>query len=160
MTAALSNKEAVGERYVLESMRHAQQMTWKAIEQIARAIVPGMHESEAVALGKQILGELGMDRIWHPLLIRFGANTTKTYDQPSDRSIRLAQDDIVFIDIGPVFEGHEADVGATFVLGQDEEKQRCADAAALIFQQVRERWLDLGLTGEALYQYAEPARIS
>ena len=61
MTAALSNKEAVGERYVLESMRHAQQMTWKAIEQIARAIFPGMHESDAVALGKRVLGELGMD---------------------------------------------------------------------------------------------------
>lgn len=38
MTAALGNKEAVGERYVLESMRHAQQMTWKAIEQKGAAL--------------------------------------------------------------------------------------------------------------------------
>lgn len=53
MTMALSGKEAVGERYQLESMRHAQQMTWKAIDQIARVITPGMRESEAQSLGKQ-----------------------------------------------------------------------------------------------------------
>lgn len=79
MTTAQGNKEAVGERYELQSMRHAQQMTWQAIEQIAAAITPGMRESDAQVLGKRILGELGMDRIWHPLLIRFGANTLKTF---------------------------------------------------------------------------------
>lgn len=81
MSAALSGKEAVGERFVLETMRHAQHLTWQAVDAIAKVIKPGMLESEAQEQGKQILAELGMDRIWHPLLIRFGANTLKTFKQ-------------------------------------------------------------------------------
>lgn len=154
-TAQFKGKEQVGASFSLALMQQAQQRGWQALREIFAALTPGISEAEAVQLGKQILQAQGAERLWHPVIIRFGANTIKTYDQPSDRTVRLAADDIVFIDIGPVFAGHEADVGATFVLGQDEEKQRCADAAALIFQQVRQRWLDLGLTGAALYQYAE-----
>ncbi|WP_306518151.1 M24 family metallopeptidase [Rheinheimera sp.] len=151
----ISGKEQVGAGFSLQLMQQAQQKAWQALKAIQHALKPGITEVEAVLLAKDILTAHGADRLWHPVIIRFGANTTKTYDQPSDRSIRLAQDDIVFIDIGPVFAGHEADVGATFVLGDDEEKQRCAAAAELIFQQVRQRWLDLTISGEALYQYAE-----
>lgn len=57
MSTVLSSKETVGERYELETMRHAQQMTWKAIDQIARVITPGMRESEAQLRGKEILAE-------------------------------------------------------------------------------------------------------
>ena len=45
MTTALSGKEAVGERFVLDTMRHAQQLTWKAVDEIAKVIKPGMRES-------------------------------------------------------------------------------------------------------------------
>ena len=45
---------------------------------------PGMRESEAQLQGKQILSSLGMDRIWHPLLIRFGANTLKAFKERSE----------------------------------------------------------------------------
>ncbi len=46
------------------------------------------------SLGKQVLSELGMDRIWHPLLIRFGANTLKTFKQRSDGDPVLGDEDI------------------------------------------------------------------
>ena len=49
-------KEAVGAAYSIESMRYAQAMTWQAIEQLAQRIRPGMLESEARVLGKQVLG--------------------------------------------------------------------------------------------------------
>lgn len=102
MSTVFCGKEAVGARYELEMMRHAQQMTWKAIDQIARVITPGMRESEAQLRGKAILVELGMDRIWHPLLIRFGANTLKTFKQRSDGDPELGAEDIFFIDMGVV----------------------------------------------------------
>ena len=154
MTTALSNKEAVGERYVLESMRHAQQMTWIAIGQIASRIVPGMHESEAVALGKQILGELGMDRIWHPLLIRFGANTLKTFKQRSEGDPVLGTDDIFFIDMGVVWQGHEGDAGQTFTTGNDPHMMACAEAARELFRRIERRWREERVDGVALYRYA------
>ena len=79
-------KEAVGAAYSIESMRHAQAMTWQAIEQLAQRIRPGMLESEARELGKHILADLDMQRIWHPLLVRFGANTLKTFKQQIGRA--------------------------------------------------------------------------
>ncbi|KPG95653.1 (Fe-S)-binding protein [Pseudomonas sp. RIT-PI-q] len=154
MTSALSGKEAVGERYTLESMRHAQQMTWKAIEQIAHAISPGMRESEAVLRGKQILAELGMDRIWHPLLIRFGANTLKTFKQRSDGDPELGNEDIFFIDMGVVWQGHEGDAGATFTTGSDPEMLACTAAAKELFNQVENFWRSERVSGVALYDYA------
>lgn len=154
MTMVLSGKEAVGERYTLETMRHAQQMTWKAIEQIARVISPGMRESEAQLRGKQILSELGMDRIWHPLLIRFGANTLKTFKQRSDGDPVLGDKDIFFIDMGAVWQGHEGDAGATFTTGFDPEMIACAAAARELFNRVEGYWRGERVSGMELYSYA------
>lgn len=154
MTTSLSGKEAVGERYALESMHHAQQMTWKAIEQIARVISPGIRESEAQLRGKQILAELGMDRIWHPLLIRFGANTLKTFKQRSEGDPLLSDEDIFFIDMGAVWQGHEGDAGATFTTGSDPEMIACASAARALFDQVEGYWRSERVSGIELYGYA------
>lgn len=153
MTTALSGKEAVGERFLLETMRHAQQLTWKAVDAIAEAIKPGMLESEAQALGKQILVELDVDRIWHPLLIRFGANTLKTFKQRSDGDPLLAKDDIFFIDMGVVWQGHEGDAGATYTTGSDPEMIACAAAAKELFDRVEGFWRQ-GVSGVELYRFA------
>ncbi|MCU7248146.1 M24 family metallopeptidase [Pseudomonas koreensis] len=153
MSTVLSGKEAVGERFVLESMRHAQQLTWKAVDEIAKVIKPGMLESEAQAQGKQILAQLGMDRIWHPLLIRFGANTLKTFKQRSDGDPVLGEEDIFFIDMGVVWQGHEGDAGATFTTGADPQMIACAAAAKELFVRVEALWRE-GVCGTELYRYA------
>lgn len=154
MSTLPSGKEAVGGHYALESMRHAQQMTWQAIEQIADAIAPGMRESEAQLRGKQILAEMGMDRIWHPLLIRFGANTLKTFKQRSEGDPELGTEDIFFIDMGVVWQGHEGDAGATFTTGADPEMIACASAAKELFTRVENMWRSERVYGVALYDYA------
>lgn len=146
--------EQVGADFSLALMQQAQQQSWLALRQIAAAIRPGMLESEARQLAKDILAAQGAEKLWHPVIIRFGANTCKTYDQPSDKQIRLQADDIFFIDLGPVFAGHEGDVGATFVLGEDPLKLQCAAAARTVFQQVRQRWLAGDCSGADLYQFA------
>lgn len=153
--SALAKKEAVGEAYNIESMKYAQSMTWCAIEQLSAQIHPGMLESEAVALGKQVLVELGMQRIWHPMLIRFGANTLKTFKQRSEGDPVLGEDDIYFIDMGAVWQGHEGDAGATFVTGSDPHMKACAEAAKTLFDQVEARWKGEQVAGPELYRYAE-----
>lgn len=90
MTA--TSKEAVGLAYSLEGMLHAKRMTWEAIAEMARRITPGMLESEARELGLAILKDLSMERIWHPLLIRFGENTLKTFKQRSEGDPRPPPD--------------------------------------------------------------------
>ena len=154
MTATNTAKEAVGAPYQLDLMKHAQRMTWQAVERIAQGIRPGMRESEARALGQQVLEALGMQRIWHPTHIRFGANTLKTFKQRSEGDPVLGEDDIYFIDMGVVWEGHEGDAGTTFVTGNDPQKIACAAAVKTLFDEVQAHWRTQGVTGIELYDFA------
>ncbi|KAF1008341.1 MAG: hypothetical protein GAK32_02139 [Pseudomonas fluorescens] len=152
---ALSTKEAVGAAYSIDAMRHAQAMTWQAIEHLAQRIRPGMLESEARELGKHVLADLQMQRIWHPLLVRFGANTLKAFNQRSDGDPVLGENDIYLIDMGAVWQGHEGDAGATFTTGGDPQMIACASAAKELFHRVEKRWRHDHLIGLDLYRYAQ-----
>ena len=56
-------------------------------------------------------------------MVRSGPNTLLTYHDPAvDR--RIEDDDIVYLDFGPVFDAWEADFGRTYALGTDPHKQR------------------------------------
>ncbi|PZP07410.1 MAG: (Fe-S)-binding protein [Pseudomonas protegens] len=150
-----TSKEAVGLAYSLEGMLHAKRMTWEAIGQIARQVKPGMQESAAREMGLQVLREMGMERIWHPLLIRFGANTLKTFKQRSDGDPLLQENDLFFIDLGVVWDRHEGDCGATFVVGDDAEMHACAAAAKSLFDQIHDHWQSHQVAGPELYRYAQ-----
>ncbi|RDZ28053.1 M24 family metallopeptidase [Lysobacter silvisoli] len=147
-------KEAVGMAFDLSLMRHASEQSWRAVRKMAQTFQPGLRESEASTLAMEILRDLGMERIWHPVHVRFGANTVKTFKQKSEGDPVLGEDDIYFIDIGTVFQGHEGDVGATFTTGSDPGKAACAAAAKALFDDVRGVWAERGLSGPALYDYA------
>ena len=147
-------KQAVGENFSMAAMQHAREMTRQAVERIGAAIQPGMRESEGNLLGKALLQEMGMDRIWHPVLIRFGENTLKTFKQRSAGDPVLGANDIFFIDLGVVWDRHEGDAGATFVIGDDPDMLRCAQAAKTVFDEVAKHWRSTGCSGIALYDYA------
>ena len=148
-------KEAVGTAFDLAAMRFASAQSWRAVERMVDAFTPGLRESEATKLCLEILADLGMERIWHPPHVRFGANTTKKYNEKSDVDLELGDDDIFFVDIGPVFRGHEGDVGATFTTGSDPDKAACAAAAKILFDDVGRAWKNDDLSGVALYDYAD-----
>jgi Xaa-Pro dipeptidase len=65
----------------------------------------------------------GVDKYWHKRIVRAGPNTLKPYDEnPPD--LIIGDDDIVFLDLGPIFDDWEADFGRTFVLGNDPHKHK------------------------------------
>jgi Xaa-Pro aminopeptidase len=130
-------------------------MTWRAIEALSKLIRPGMLESEARELGKKVLADLDMQRIWHPLLVRFGANTLRTFKERSDGDPVLGENDIYFIDMGAVWQGHEGDAGATFSTGNNPEMAACARAAKELFDRVEQRWRNDKVVGLELYRFAE-----
>ncbi|WP_323119621.1 M24 family metallopeptidase [Burkholderia alba] len=150
----IESKERVGAHYHLPAMEHAQAMTWRAVEQLAVRIEPGMTEGDAREAGRALLAELDMQRIWHPLIVRFGANTLKPFKAQSDGDPVLGSDDIFFIDMGIVWNGHEGDAGATFTTGGDPEMAACAAAAKTLYDDVSARWRQRDLTGQQLYEYA------
>lgn len=148
-------REAVGPCYDPELMQRARERSWAALHGIRERMRPGISEDEAKAEAMDVFRELGYQRLWHPVLVRIGANTTKTYRQASDPNVRLGENDSYFIDLGLVFDGHEGDVGDTFVVGDAPQQQACADAARALFGDVADAWRTQGLNGQALYAFAE-----
>src|SRR5580692_791794 len=94
-------------------------------EQIIR---PGQAES---AINENIYGLaqrlFGISRYWHKRIVRAGRNTLAPYDEnPPDLTVK--EDDIIFLDFGPVFEEWEADFGRTYVVGSDPLRHKlCRD---------------------------------
>src|SRR5580698_3088183 len=109
--------EKTGPGFDPESLIAARDKTMQAVQAIARRMSVGMVEEDAYEAAKDILGSLGSEKGWHRPWIRFGANTLKPYGVLSAPGTRLGADDIFFVDIGPVWSGHEGDGGDTFVTG-------------------------------------------
>ena len=152
-----SDLEKVGSAFSKEQMLAIRDKTRAAIHLIASKVKPGMVEEDAVAMAKGILAAQGMLRGWHDVYVRFGANTTKTFGAPSDPGVVLGENDIFFLDIGPVYQQWEGDGGDTFVTGTDPAMSRSAEDARALFHTVRKKWQSEGWTGRQLYDFAESA---
>lgn len=118
-------------------------------------IAPGRSERDVerdiYALAERVFG---VEKHWHKRIVRAGANTLAiAADNPPVRDI--AADDIVFLDLGPVFGTWEADVGASYALGDDPVKHAlCRDLEAQ-FAAVCARFRDEpDITGASLYAFA------
>ena len=96
----------------------------------------------------------GVGTHWHKRVVRSGPNTLYPYaENPPDRIIQA--DDIVFIDLGPVFEAWEADFGRTFVLGDDPVKKKLRDSLEPVWNAGKARFLENpDMTGAQLYEIA------
>lgn len=96
---------------------------FKAVEERG-LIISGKSEKqlcdEIVQIAKE---EFGTENHWGKKIVRTGTNTLQPY--VSDPPDLVIQDgDILFFDFHPVFEGWEADLGRTYVLGNDPLKQK------------------------------------
>jgi Xaa-Pro aminopeptidase len=83
-------------------------------------IVPGKTEKELSGEIVEVARKhFGVEKFWHKNIVRAGINTLHSYSgNPPDRVIR--EDDIVILDFGPIFDGWEADLGRTYVLGWND----------------------------------------
>ena len=147
-------REGVGQAFSLAAMRTAQDLTFEAVRRIAGAIQPGMTEGRGLDIAREVLEALGMERLWHKSLVRFGPGTLKTFHDPFEPERVLKADDIFFVDLGAVFDGHEGDAGDTFVVGHDKEMAACAEAARVLWRDVAARWREDRPSGKALYRHA------
>lgn len=117
-------------------------------------IAPGMRETEASNAIRDLASELfGVSRHWHKRIVRTGENTLEPYRRnPPDRVI--ADDDILFVDLGPIFEEWEADFGRTYVFGDDPVKQRLRDDLPGAFEAGRRYFEDHpDITGAELFAH-------
>lgn len=117
-------------------------------------IQAGKLESELTAqIHSLAQARFGLRRHWHKRIARAGPNTLLTYhDAACDR--RILDDDIVYLDFGPVFDQWEADFGRTYALGSDPTKHRLIGDIAAAFQRGKELYRRMpDLTAGQLYDF-------
>ena len=118
-------------------------------------IRPGVKECEInediYTLAEQMYG---ISRYWHKRIVRAGPNTLAPYDEnPPDLTVK--EDDIVFLDLGPVFEEWEADFGRTYVVGNDALKHKlCRDIEQGFARGKQHFQAHPEITAAELYEYA------
>jgi len=107
---------------------------------------------EIYDLAKQMFG---ISTYWHKRIVRAGRNTLAPYDEnPPD--LTVGRDDIIFLDLGPVFEEWEADFGRTFVLGSDPAKLKLRDDIGKAFLQGKKYFHEHpDVTAVELYRHAQ-----
>ena len=116
---------------------------------------PGRKESEIerdiFALARD---RFGVEKHWHKRIVRAGPNSvTVFHDNPPDRTVEA--EDTVYLDLGPVFEDWEADIGRTYALGRDPEKLRLVADLEKTFVRVQEHFHRTPeITGAELYAFA------
>jgi Xaa-Pro dipeptidase len=137
---------------LLEAQSKAEQL-FAEIE--ARGLIrPGITESSLNADIYALAEEMyGITTYWHKRIVRAGRNTLLPYaENPPD--LTLGTDDILFLDLGPVFEKWEADFGRTFVLGSDPLKHKMRQDVGSAFQEGKQYFNETpDITGSELFRY-------
>jgi Xaa-Pro aminopeptidase len=115
-------------------------------------IKPGETERDVSDAIRDLAADLfGISRFWHKRIVRAGENTLLPYrHNPPDRV--LGDDDVAFLDFGPLLEDWEADFGRTYVLGDDPRKHALAVATEDVWRAGRDYFAaNPHVTGEHLY---------
>lgn len=124
-------------------------------EAIARGlVVAGKTERQLSDEVKSLAAEMfGIRRFWHKRIVRAGVNTMEPYrSNPPNRV--LESSDICFFDFGPIFADWEADLGRTYVLGDDPHHHRLAADLPRIWEAGRDHFVaNADLTGEGLFDH-------
>ena len=138
------------------SLRSAEDRAIELFDEVVRRglVVAGKTEralnEEVMALASETFG---VRRHWHKRIVRAGANTLFPYDEnPPD--LVIGEDEILFFDFGPIFEEWEADIGRTYVIGNDPRKRAlAADAASAFEAGIAHFVANPDLTASALYRF-------
>ncbi len=118
-------------------------------------VTPGKSErqlnTEVFELAKEMFG---IEKHWHKRIVRAGANTLFPYNEnPPDLAIK--ENDILFFDFGPIIDEWEADLGRTYVIGDDPVKHKLKRDIEKAWLETKEWFLtQTKLTGAELYDYA------
>ena len=126
---------------------------FKAIEENNLIIAEKSEEQLNSEVCDLALKKFGIEKHWHKKIVRSGKNTLAIYpDNPPNRIIE--KDDILFIDMGPIVNGYEADIGRTYVLGNDARKLKLKRDVEVAWYEIKE-WVQqhTALKASELFQY-------
>jgi Xaa-Pro aminopeptidase len=134
-------------------------------ENIAIQLIKAVEDHNLITAGKsekqlnmevfKLASELfGIEKHWHKRIVRSGVNTLSPYnDNPPNLVIQ--EDDILFFDLGPIIEEWEADLGRTYVIGNDLLKHKLKNDIEKAWHETK-AWFrqQSKLPAAELFQYA------
>jgi len=141
-------------RAALEAAEARAIQMFAAIEQ-AGLIRAGVEERQVEDEIRELAASaFGVEKHWHRRIVRSGPNSVTTAgEHPPSR--RIEDGDIVYLDLGPVFEGWEADIGKSYALGDHPRKQALVAELPRQFEKLQAHLrANPHITGAALYDFA------
>ncbi|MFL0274823.1 M24 family metallopeptidase [Mycobacterium sp. SMC-19] len=140
----------------VERLRDAQAKAGALFDEIERRgmVRPGVGERQLSDEIRDLAADMfGVTRHWHRRVVRAGENSLLPFHaDPPDRV--MADDDIAYLDLGPIFEEWEADFGRTFVLGDDPDKLALRDALPGVWRAGRAFFeAHADITGTQLFEH-------
>ncbi|MCO5249459.1 MAG: aminopeptidase P family protein [Chitinophagales bacterium] len=138
-------------------LKEAESIAVKLFEetQSRKLIVAGKDEKtlndEIFNLAKELFH---IDKHWHKRIVRCGENTLFPYkENPPNKTIQ--KNDILFFDFGPVIEKWEADLGRTYVIGDDPLRHKLKNDIEKAWFKTKE-WFDnqTELKASKLFEFA------
>lgn len=131
------------------------QKTLSSVREIFGLMKLGMSEQEAIKLANGFLASKGVKKFWHKTHVRFGKSTILSFEDDYLPEVSLKENDMVSIDIGPIWDGIEGDAGDSFVFGEDPEKENLIQSTRRLFSEASLVWKTKGLTGQELRSFCD-----
>jgi Xaa-Pro aminopeptidase len=117
-------------------------------------IVSGKSEKELCDEILQIAKDkFGVENHWGKKIVRTGINTLQPY-MANPQDLIIQEGDIIFFDFHPVFEGWEADLGRTYVLGNNPLKLKIKQDIEVAWHEANDWYFKQNnLTGADFFNY-------
>lgn len=131
-TPVMSRLRIVKEPGEVERIRRAAQVARTALECAVKAVKAGVSEVQIAAEAEYAMRQAGAEGNY-TTYVSSGPRTSIAHGTPSHR--RVAQGDLVMIDLHPIVNGYCADMCRTVCVGEPTERQKAAFAAYTKAQQ-------------------------
>ena len=141
------------QKQVIEKTKHAAKIASELLHEISNLIKPGISESEAKKKAIELYKKFGINKNWHNPYIYFGENTILTFKDKPQKETILQEEDIAYIDIGPIIDDVEGDAGQTLVFGDNSLFRELKSQSEKIFSLAVDYWKTQSPTGTGLYEY-------
>ncbi len=148
-----STRDIVGDKFQQETFLEAREICQKIIKEFSTTIPVNTRADDIKSELEKVFQAAGLKKFWHPTKIRIAQDTMKTFRAENDSSLTTSENEIFFIDCGPIYENHEADYGETFRLNS---KMVCPlmKGCKEVFNFTAALWREQKLSGADLYNKA------
>ena len=118
----IESQRVLKEKYEIECINKACQITDKAFEYIIKNIYEGMTEKEVAFEIEKYMIKNGADGLAFDSIVAFGENTSMPHAVPTDRVIKNG--DIIQFDIGCKYKGFCSDLSRVVFVGEMKEEYK------------------------------------